>query len=71
MAAKGKIEIDSELCKECGLCISVCKQQSIEFSTHLNSSGYHPAKFIDNGKCTGCALCGVMCPDGAIEVFRE
>lgn len=71
MAPKGKIEIDAELCKECGLCISVCRQGNIIFSSRLNSGGYHPASFKEGDKCTGCALCAVICPDGAIEVYRE
>jgi len=70
VAIKGKIEIDAELCKECGLCITVCRQGNLAFSTQLNSGGYHPVVFKDNGKCNGCALCALMCPDCAIEVYR-
>jgi len=37
----------------------------------LNSHGYHPAQVVDpDGKCTGCALCAVICPDACITVFR-
>jgi len=71
MAPKGRIEISVELCKECGLCMTVCRHDNIAVSPQLNSSGYHPATFQDNGKCTGCALCAVMCPDAAIEVYRD
>ncbi len=75
---KGRIEIDKELCKGCGLCISVCPLSRIEISDQLNTKGYYPAKFIEEHpeetserKCTGCALCAITCPDVAIEVYRE
>jgi len=72
--AKGKIEIDRERCKGCGLCISVCPKQRIATSAGLNQKGYYPAEFTAaEGKdgCTGCTLCAVMCPDLAIEVYRD
>jgi 2-oxoglutarate ferredoxin oxidoreductase subunit delta len=75
---KGRIEIDEERCKGCGLCITVCPKKQIEISDDLNTKGYYPAKFMeadkqeqDPTKCTGCALCAVTCPDVAIEVYRE
>ncbi|MDY6912384.1 MAG: 4Fe-4S binding protein [Chloroflexota bacterium] len=30
-----------------------------------------PASFNNNGECTGCAICALVCPDVAIEVYRE
>ncbi|MQY65442.1 MAG: 2-oxoacid:acceptor oxidoreductase, partial [Clostridia bacterium] len=33
--------------------------------------GYHPAEFIDNGQCNSCGLCYQMCPDVAIEVWKD
>jgi 2-oxoglutarate ferredoxin oxidoreductase subunit delta len=76
-AVKGRIEIDKELCKGCGLCITVCPKEQIEISEHLNKKGYYPARFKaenaaegDDTPCTGCALCGVTCPDVAIEVYK-
>ncbi len=74
---KGRIDIDKERCKGCGLCIQVCPKHNIEISEQLNSKGYYPATFHDqdvesgNSECTGCSLCAITCPDVAIEVWRE
>ncbi|MFH0826081.1 MAG: ferredoxin family protein [Pseudomonadota bacterium] len=74
---KGRIEIDQELCKGCGLCINVCPNKRIEVSDGINKKGYFPSRVkgpdqSDPGKeCTGCALCAITCPDVAIEVYRE
>jgi 2-oxoglutarate ferredoxin oxidoreductase subunit delta len=38
---------------------------------HVNAKGYYPATLVDpEGKCTGCALCAVACPDVCITVYR-
>ena len=74
--ATGMIEIDSELCKDCKLCISVCPHKLIESSDKMNQKGYYPAIFVEKQlkkegrKCTGCSLCAIMCPEIAIEVYR-
>ncbi|MFA5079893.1 MAG: 4Fe-4S dicluster domain-containing protein, partial [Dehalococcoidia bacterium] len=57
-------------CKECGLCIYFCPQKVIIQSSKLNAAGYLPAALKDNGDCTGCAVCAIVCPEVAIEVFR-
>ncbi len=70
------IEIDSELCKDCKLCVSVCPHRLIEISDGLNQKGYYFAQFVEKNlkkeskKCTGCALCAIVCPEIAIEVYR-
>jgi len=72
----GYIEINSELCKDCKLCISVCPQKLIQTSEKRNQKGYYPAVFTEKGlkkegkKCTGCGLCAIFCPEIAIEVYR-
>ncbi len=72
---KGRITIDRERCKGCYLCISVCPQGNIIASTELNGKGYYPAEFRENdeeGKtCVACAMCATICPDIAIEVYRD
>ena len=72
---RGKITIDREWCKGCYLCISVCPQKVITTSDKLNQKGYYPAEFLENGKdgkqCIACVMCATICPDIAIEVYRE
>ena len=68
---KGKIKIDEELCKQCGLCIEWCAKKIITSSKELNLKGYFPAVLTSKDKCTGCALCAIICPEVAIEVYRE
>ncbi len=68
---KGRIAIDTELCKGCGLCIEFCPKKVIVVSVQLNAKGYAPAQCRENAGCTGCATCATMCPEAAIEVYRE
>ena len=66
----GKVFIDSERCKGCGLCVAVCPKQIIVISKKSNKHGYFPAE-TDNNECTGCAACAIICPDAVIEVHRD
>jgi 2-oxoglutarate ferredoxin oxidoreductase subunit delta len=66
----GKIIIDTERCKGCGLCITVCPKGCIIISKHSNKAGYFPAE-ATNIDCTGCAVCAIVCPDAVIEVYRD
>jgi 2-oxoglutarate ferredoxin oxidoreductase subunit delta len=66
----GKIIIDTERCKGCGLCVVVCPKDGIAISKKSNKKGYFPAESV-NSDCTGCAMCAIVCPDAAIEVYRD
>jgi len=66
----GKIIIDTERCKGCGLCVTVCPKNSIIISNRSNKAGYFPAQAL-NCDCTGCAMCAIICPEAIIEVYRE
>lgn len=72
-SSKGSIKIDRELCKGCHLCIEVCPNNNIQISTKLNQKGYYPAHFeqTEENPCIACAQCAVICPDIAIEVYRD
>jgi 2-oxoglutarate ferredoxin oxidoreductase subunit delta len=66
----GKIIINIERCKGCGLCIMVCPKGSIIISKKSNKNGFFPAQ-ADNTDCTGCGACAIICPEAIIEVFRD
>ena len=66
---RGKIVIDRERCKGCQLCLETCLKKLIRLSEEFNEKGYHFALFEESEECTGCTLCGRICPDIAILVY--
>lgn len=67
----GAIDIDQERCKGCGLCIEACPKKLIVFAGRtVNSHGYPYVTTDESAMCTGCASCGIICPDGCITVYR-
>ena len=74
MATRGKIEVDKERCKGCRLCIEYCPKGRLSQSDELNEKGYFPVVVTETESettCTGCATCGLVCPEVAIEIARE
>lgn len=67
MAAK--IVINAERCKGCGLCVLACARQNLVIGKRANKLGYFPVECT--GVCAGCTNCAVVCPDVAIEIYRE
>jgi 2-oxoglutarate ferredoxin oxidoreductase subunit delta len=66
-----RVEFREDLCKGCGLCVSVCPRKIIMLrQDRLNSKGYHPAGVDQMDLCTGCTMCATICPDLVIEVWR-
>lgn len=60
-----------DVCKGCGLCVSVCPKGIIFMEkSALNRKGYHPAAISDMSLCIGCAMCAILCPDCAITVEK-
>ncbi len=69
---KVTININAELCKGCGLCVSACPLKIMEINkAATNQKGYHPAHNIDIVKCIACGNCAVTCPDAAIAIEKE
>ena len=64
------VEVDTERCKGCVLCISVCPAKVLEMAPQINKAGYHFAKVDKVRKCIGCIQCCIICPDAAIEVSK-
>ena len=60
--------IDSERCKGCGLCVSVCPKHVLELSKKVSARGYYPSFQARPDDCIHCTLCCIMCPDVAITI---
>jgi len=66
------LEIASDHCKGCGLCVEVCPKHVLELDVAIvNGLGYHPVRLTDAAGCTSCALCARICPDAVFEVFAR
>lgn len=69
-APRGRVTIDPEECKGCGLCLDACPPKCLEFEPDLGPYGVRPARYTGEG-CTGCGICFYTCPEpGAITVYR-
>jgi len=69
--SRGLVEIEADLCKECGLCVEDCPVNVLKISESLNKMGYHSVEYIGEG-CTGCGICFYICPEpGTLKVHRH
>lgn len=69
--AKGRITVDIDRCKGCGLCINACPLNLLELDPNkLNIKGYQPMRIHSPEKCIGCTNCALMCPDAVITVEK-
>jgi len=60
---KADIKIHVEKCTGCGLCVSVCKDFSLEMENGKVIISNYPLF-----GCIGCGHCMAICPEGAIEI---
>ena len=69
--AKFEVRFDGDTCKCCELCGAFCPKNIIVMSAHINNKGYRPATIERQDECVGCRSCALVCPDGAISIYRE
>lgn len=72
----GKVEINSQACKNCKACITACQFGSIKFQEMpcaaacpvdcISRSDPQEAPIVDTNKCILCGKCLSACPFGAI-----
>ena len=68
--SRGKVVIDQDECKGCGLCVESCPPKALYLAQELNRYGVHAGQYKGEG-CTGCGICFYCCPEpGAITVMR-
>jgi 2-oxoglutarate ferredoxin oxidoreductase subunit delta len=69
--AKGEITINEVLCKGCGLCVHFCARGCVTLTGEkLNATGTPVVVFAQAERCNACGVCGWLCPEFAIEVYK-
>lgn len=64
---RGKVSIDPELCRGCGLCIRDCPASALE----LERDGDRFRLIVHHDRCAYCGQCEHSCHFGAIELKAE
>lgn len=59
----GTIYIDYQKCTDCGLCVNICKDNSLQMENGHVVASDHPVF-----GCYGCGHCMAICPEKAIHV---
>lgn len=65
------IKIYEDMCKGCMLCANACKTGCLGKSDKRGKQGYLLPMVVHAEKCVQCHMCELVCPDTAIEVFKE
>jgi 2-oxoglutarate ferredoxin oxidoreductase subunit delta len=66
-----RVQINTELCKGCNLCVMHCPKDCLELTTdRINSRGTLFSECLRPEDCIGCKACATICPDGVIELFE-
>ncbi|MDO4260962.1 MAG: 4Fe-4S binding protein [Eubacteriales bacterium] len=63
-----KLKLNTERCKGCGYCVSVCKKGALSQKGRLNRKGYDVVE-ADESLCVQCGMCYRMCPDYVFEIL--
>jgi len=51
--------------------VEVCPHRLIRRERAINDQGYQYVILDDpDGRCTGCTVCAIVCPDVCIEVYK-
>lgn len=58
-------------CKSCGLCLAICPQKALSYTSDDNGIYGGPLPKVDMSRCIGCDLCEQICPEGAIKVEKK
>lgn len=66
-----KFVIDTERCKSCEYCVASCPKKLFSIGRHVNSHGYRVARIDEPENCVLCYSCSTMCPEAAIEIYKE
>lgn len=65
-----KVDIVAKYCKGCGYCIHFCPKQILKMGNVRNQKGHFYPYIEEMEKCIGCQSCAIVCPEGAIELYK-
>jgi 2-oxoglutarate ferredoxin oxidoreductase subunit delta len=66
------LDIASDRCKGCELCVGACPKDVLELDQAVvNALGHHPVRLTDPAGCTSCAICARVCPDSVFSVYAK
>ena len=65
---RGRVTVDAELCRGCGLCVRDCPALALELDKESRDV-YRLIYAVD--RCAFCGQCEVSCPFGAIRLTND
>lgn len=69
--SEGRVHIDPERCKGCGLCVAVCPKHHLSAAAQTDRRGIRIVRPAEGGRCTACGACYAVCPDAAVTVYAQ
>jgi formate hydrogenlyase subunit 6/NADH:ubiquinone oxidoreductase subunit I len=67
-AFRGRVTVDPELCRGCGLCVRDCPANALELD-HPDNDHHRLSYYVY--RCAFCGQCQLTCPFGAITLTNE
>ena len=63
VASNYHAQVNTELCKGCGICVKRCQMEAVKIEDKLSSS--------DLARCIGCGVCVPTCPENARRLVKK
>jgi len=66
----GQVFIIVDRCKGCEFCVEFCPKDILAMSEQFNDKGYHVPIVLQEGVCSDCKLCQLLCPEFAMYIVK-
>jgi NAD-dependent dihydropyrimidine dehydrogenase PreA subunit len=66
------VEVDSETCKGCALCVKRCPMDALQLRHSPNANNkFKKVAALDPDRCIGCGVCAHKCPTDSITLVQK